>query len=210
MSRVNRSNPGKGVAPSATPRCSSYWKGSLQVALDNGRHSYFYFYVYTYTHKHIHTHTQICIHTCTHLHTQSDSPFLSLSLSLSLFHTRTRMRARALTQIYVCVCVCAYQSIDVWDLSGSEKKKRKKKKKKNGLPRAIASKASGVHIFISVSITRSAIFFCRDRHHLSCHVHLYLVHDVSTVILALRENYDFQVTKYWLWMIILPNFGDMI
>ena len=32
ISRVKWSNPGKGVAPSPTPRCSSYWKGSLQVA----------------------------------------------------------------------------------------------------------------------------------------------------------------------------------
>ena len=29
-------NPGKGVAPSLTPRCSSYWKGSLLVTLDYG------------------------------------------------------------------------------------------------------------------------------------------------------------------------------
>ena len=34
ISRVKWSNPGKGVAPSPTPRCSSYWKGSLLVALD--------------------------------------------------------------------------------------------------------------------------------------------------------------------------------
>ena len=34
MSRVTWSNPGKGVAPSPTPRCSSYWKESLLVALD--------------------------------------------------------------------------------------------------------------------------------------------------------------------------------
>ena len=32
VSRVKWSNPGKGVAPSPTPRCSSYWKGSLLVA----------------------------------------------------------------------------------------------------------------------------------------------------------------------------------
>ena len=31
VSRVKWTNPGKGVAPSPTPRCSSYWKGSLQV-----------------------------------------------------------------------------------------------------------------------------------------------------------------------------------
>ena len=34
VSRVKWSNPGKGVVPSPTPRCSSYRKGSLLVALD--------------------------------------------------------------------------------------------------------------------------------------------------------------------------------
>ena len=33
-------NPGKGVAPSPTPRCRSYWKGSLQIALDYSRPTY--------------------------------------------------------------------------------------------------------------------------------------------------------------------------
>ena len=37
VSRVKWSNPRKGVAPSPTSRCSSYWKGSLLVALDYGR-----------------------------------------------------------------------------------------------------------------------------------------------------------------------------
>ena len=37
VSRVKWSNPGKGVASSPTPRCSSYWKGSLLVTLDYGR-----------------------------------------------------------------------------------------------------------------------------------------------------------------------------
>ena len=36
VSRVKWSNPGKGVAPSPTPRCSSYRKGSLRVTLDYG------------------------------------------------------------------------------------------------------------------------------------------------------------------------------
>ena len=36
VSRVNWSNPGKGAAPSPTTWCSSYWKGSFQVALDYG------------------------------------------------------------------------------------------------------------------------------------------------------------------------------
>ena len=40
VSRVKWSNPGKGVAPSLTPQCSSYWKGSLLVALDYSRQIY--------------------------------------------------------------------------------------------------------------------------------------------------------------------------
>ena len=34
------SNPGKRAAPSPTPRCSSYWKGNLQVVFDHGRQLY--------------------------------------------------------------------------------------------------------------------------------------------------------------------------
>ena len=45
--RVKWSNPGKGVAPSATPRCSSYWKGSLLATLDYGRQHYLILYVLT-------------------------------------------------------------------------------------------------------------------------------------------------------------------
>ena len=41
VSRLRWSNPGKGVAPSPTPRWGSYWKGSLQVTLDYGRQLYF-------------------------------------------------------------------------------------------------------------------------------------------------------------------------
>ena len=41
VSRVKWSNPEKGVAPSPTFRCFSYWKGSLLVALDYGRQLYF-------------------------------------------------------------------------------------------------------------------------------------------------------------------------
>ena len=40
LSRVKWSNPRKGVAPSSTPRCSSYLKGSILVALDYGRQFY--------------------------------------------------------------------------------------------------------------------------------------------------------------------------
>ena len=40
-SRVEWSNPGKGVAPSTTSWCSSYQKGRLQVTLDKGRQQLF-------------------------------------------------------------------------------------------------------------------------------------------------------------------------
>ena len=40
VSRVKWSNPGKGVAPFTTPRCSSNWKGSFRVALDYGHRLY--------------------------------------------------------------------------------------------------------------------------------------------------------------------------
>ena len=40
ISRVKWSNPSRGGAPSPTPRCSSYRKGSLQVTLNYGRQFY--------------------------------------------------------------------------------------------------------------------------------------------------------------------------
>ena len=40
VSRVKWNNQEKGVAPSPTPRCRSYWKGSLLVALDYGHQLY--------------------------------------------------------------------------------------------------------------------------------------------------------------------------
>ena len=50
VSRVKWSNPGKGVAPSTTPRYRSYWKGSLLVTLDSGRQVHFYnIYIYIYS-----------------------------------------------------------------------------------------------------------------------------------------------------------------
>ena len=42
VSRVKWHNPGEEVAPSLTPQCSSYWKGSFWVALDYGHQLYFY------------------------------------------------------------------------------------------------------------------------------------------------------------------------
>ena len=48
-SRVKWSNLGKGIAPSPTPQCSSYRKGSLLFALDYGRQLYFYLYIAKYS-----------------------------------------------------------------------------------------------------------------------------------------------------------------
>ena len=42
VSRVKWSNTGKRIAPSPTPRCSSYRKGSLRVTLDYGRQLYYF------------------------------------------------------------------------------------------------------------------------------------------------------------------------
>ena len=42
----------EGVAPSPTPWCSSYRKGSLRVTLDYGRQLYLYVYIYIYICRH--------------------------------------------------------------------------------------------------------------------------------------------------------------
>ena len=45
VSRIKWSNPGEGVVHSPVPRCRSYWKRSLRVALNYGRQLYFLFYL---------------------------------------------------------------------------------------------------------------------------------------------------------------------
>ena len=79
-SRVKWSNPGKGVVPSPTPRCSSYRKGSLRVTLDYVRQLYLYIYIYIYIYMYsyilehviniegIHTYIHTYIHTCRYLY----------------------------------------------------------------------------------------------------------------------------------------------
>ena len=47
VSRVKWSYPGKGAAPSPTPRCSNYWKGSLLVVLNKRETT-----LLTYKHSH--------------------------------------------------------------------------------------------------------------------------------------------------------------
>ena len=55
-SRVKWSNQEKGVAPCSTPCCSSYWKGSLLVALDKRSPTLLtYIYIYIYIYVTVHT-----------------------------------------------------------------------------------------------------------------------------------------------------------
>ena len=53
-SRVKLVNPGKGVASSPTPWCSSYRKVSFRDILDYGRQLYVYIYIYIF----------VCVHVC--------------------------------------------------------------------------------------------------------------------------------------------------
>ena len=88
--KIKWSNPRNGVAPSLTPRCSSYRKGSFRVTLDNGRQllqSHMYKKImkilvrYTYTSRthtymhlntyHTHTYYYASTYTHTHVHTHN-------------------------------------------------------------------------------------------------------------------------------------------
>ena len=51
-SRVKWSNPGIGVVPSPTNRCSSYWKGAFgSPSTKIVEYVYIYIYIYIYTHE---------------------------------------------------------------------------------------------------------------------------------------------------------------
>ena len=87
VSRGKWSSPGKEVATSPTSQCSSYWKGSLLVALDYGRQLYLLFtvllsftvilwkYRLIQTTTYIYIYIYVCIYMC--------------------------------VCVYVCVCVCS-------------------------------------------------------------------------------------------------------
>ena len=77
--RVQWGNHGKGVAPSSTPWCSSYWKGSLQVTFDYG-HQLYFTYIFAHTHIYVYAHT----------------------------HTHTHIYIYIYIYIYMCVCVCVH------------------------------------------------------------------------------------------------------
>ena len=83
VSRVKWSNPRKGVAPSPTSQCSSYWKGGLLVALDERETTCQYVYI-SLSFVHTHTHSLSLSLSLSLFHSLSLSFTLSLSLSLSL------------------------------------------------------------------------------------------------------------------------------
>ena len=79
-SRVKWSNLGKGVAPSLIPWCSSYWKGSLWVTLDNGRqlyNLYIYIYIYIITFKNYNTYNTKLMTMYLALHLRDDRNYVS-------------------------------------------------------------------------------------------------------------------------------------
>ena len=55
VSRVKRSNPGKRLAPSPTPLCRNYWKGSL-LRSPTLLYLYIYIYIYIYIYMYIYMH----------------------------------------------------------------------------------------------------------------------------------------------------------
>ena len=73
-SRVKWSNPGKGVASSPTPRCSSYRKGSLRVTLDYGRQLYNLYIYVLYVNLYVFPCVSIYfIHICTYVYIHANA-----------------------------------------------------------------------------------------------------------------------------------------
>ena len=63
--------PGNGVASSPTPRCSSYWKGSLHVTLDYGCQLFLHIYICVcaciYIYIRVHVYICVCVCVCIHV-----------------------------------------------------------------------------------------------------------------------------------------------
>ena len=101
-SRVKRCNPGNGVAPSPTPWCSSYRKGSPSTMVANFTYintyificiytllftdTHIYLYIYIYIHSYlqtqifiyVHTYIYIYIYIYIHTHTHTHKNFIDL------------------------------------------------------------------------------------------------------------------------------------
>ena len=107
VSSVKWSNSGKGVAPSPTPWCSSYWKGSLLVILEYGRqHVQFSMYVFVIRnlyHTHTHTHPYIYIYIYTHL-----KKVLNISNTHARTHICIKKRLESVLYIYTHMHIRAH------------------------------------------------------------------------------------------------------
>ena len=87
-SRVKWSNPGNGVAPSPTPRCSSCWKGSPSTNVANITFTYIYIYIYIYAAGILcHLHNKLGVY-----------PLINTYIYIYMY-------------VCVCVCVCVYTHI---------------------------------------------------------------------------------------------------
>ena len=100
ISRVKWRYPRKRGAPSPSPWCSSYWKGSLLVALDFGLQLYNLLYIYIYI--------LVCVCVCMCVWNGN-----SCKESSKIIWIYTHTYTHTLTHIYTyrCVCVRVYASM---------------------------------------------------------------------------------------------------
>ena len=106
-----------GVAPSHTPRCSSYWKGSLLVAPDYPCQLYFFYTLYIY----VYICACACVYECVHfryliIYTSLFYIYIYIYMLVCLAHVFTEVRRINVympiyththhTYIYIYICVC--------------------------------------------------------------------------------------------------------
>ena len=92
ISRVKCCNTEKGVVPTPTPRCSSYWRGSLYVTLDYSHQLDFMRYVWFYYY-----------------------------LTDNTISTATLRMKESLYNVCVCVCVYIYIYIYIYIYKGTSR-----------------------------------------------------------------------------------------
>ena len=126
-SRVKWSNPGKGVAPSPTPRCSSYRKGSLRVTLDYGRQLYFTLLRYGARPHELDTQwdsnslARVCLSsllTITPPEVRQYNRLVGLLVGWNLWHINRfglfKSKSNIYIYIYIYVCMCVCVCVCVW------------------------------------------------------------------------------------------------
>ena len=90
-------NPEKGVAPSPTPRCSSYGKGILGSLWSPTLLTYLIIYIYIYIYVYVYNYffAFVCGCLCIWVYSNISLNFFSLVFSWCIY-----------IYIYICVCVC--------------------------------------------------------------------------------------------------------